>query len=265
MKNYYLELLQLESGATKADIKKAYRRLSKKYHPDINNSEDAKEKFIAINEAYNFLNQVGPTPHRETISYDYDPLAEEYRRKREQAREKARQKAEVEARLKQKMYQRLIAFFNVSSAFILIINLIIMIDYFLPPKQIFVSPQELNEASARARNAGSGRGYHALKFDDFQIKLPEEAYYVKTRKLSSNIYYTPIFHTPLYLIPKTEGTRIYKQQLSLYATFGPAILMIILSGALYFFVLRDPDPKVYLAMFMITLALIQLYINSKYS
>lgn len=265
MKNYYLELLQLESGATKADIKKAYRRLSKKYHPDINSSEDAKEKFIAINEAYNFLNQVGPAPHRETISYDYDPLTEEYRRRREQAREKARQKAEVEARLKQKMYQRLIAIFNVSSAFILIINLIIVLDYLLPPKHIALAPSDLIEASARAREAGSVHGYYTLRFDDFQIKLPEEAYAIKIKQLKSTVYYTPILHTPLYLIANNQGTRIYKQPISLYATFGPAILMILISGALYFFILRAPDPKIHLALFMIVLALIQLFINSRYS
>lgn len=52
MQNKYLEILQLQPGATKQEIKKAYRRLSKIYHPDISKDEFAKEKFIEINEAY---------------------------------------------------------------------------------------------------------------------------------------------------------------------------------------------------------------------
>ena len=52
--NHY-KTLELEQTATKEEIKKAYRRLALKYHPDKNKSPDAHEKFIAINEAYLLL------------------------------------------------------------------------------------------------------------------------------------------------------------------------------------------------------------------
>lgn len=52
--NHY-KTLEIEPTATKEEIKKAYRRLALKFHPDKNKSPDAHEKFIAINEAYLIL------------------------------------------------------------------------------------------------------------------------------------------------------------------------------------------------------------------
>jgi DnaJ-class molecular chaperone len=52
--NHY-KTLGLKQTASKEDIKKAYRQLALKYHPDCNKSSDAHEKFIEINEAYLIL------------------------------------------------------------------------------------------------------------------------------------------------------------------------------------------------------------------
>ena len=54
MTNYY-ETLGVEKDADDSQIKKAYRTLSLKYHPDRNSEEGAKGKFQAINEAYETL------------------------------------------------------------------------------------------------------------------------------------------------------------------------------------------------------------------
>ena len=49
-KDYY-KTLGIEKDATKEDIKKAYKKLAKKYHPDISKEENAAEKFKEVNEA----------------------------------------------------------------------------------------------------------------------------------------------------------------------------------------------------------------------
>lgn len=49
--------LNLPLDIDEAQVKAAYRKLAKKYHPDVNKSEDAKEKFQQINSAYEFLSQ----------------------------------------------------------------------------------------------------------------------------------------------------------------------------------------------------------------
>ncbi len=55
-KDYY-DTLGVDKGASQDGIKRAYRRLAKKYHPDLNkdNTKDAEEKFKEVSEAYEVL------------------------------------------------------------------------------------------------------------------------------------------------------------------------------------------------------------------
>ena len=55
MANSLYETLGIAKGASNDEIKKAYRKLAKEYHPDINKSPEAEEKFKEINAAYEIL------------------------------------------------------------------------------------------------------------------------------------------------------------------------------------------------------------------
>ena len=51
----YYEILGIPTTSTIEEIKKAYRRKARLYHPDINPAPEAKDHFISITEAYEFL------------------------------------------------------------------------------------------------------------------------------------------------------------------------------------------------------------------
>ena len=53
-KDFY-KTLSVSKGASQDEIKKAYFKLAKEYHPDVNKAPEAKEKFATINEAYETL------------------------------------------------------------------------------------------------------------------------------------------------------------------------------------------------------------------
>ena len=54
-KRDYYEVLGLDKSASAQDIKRAYRKLARQYHPDINQEPDAADKFKELGEAYEVL------------------------------------------------------------------------------------------------------------------------------------------------------------------------------------------------------------------
>jgi curved DNA-binding protein len=70
-KDYY-KTLGVERNASEDDIRKAYRKLAMKYHPDRNpNDKQAEERFKEINEAYQVLSDATKRAHYDRLGSDY--------------------------------------------------------------------------------------------------------------------------------------------------------------------------------------------------
>ncbi len=75
-KRDYYEILGVERDTEEKDIKRAYRRLALKYHPDKNPSEDASDRFKEVSEAYAVLSD--PEKRRRYDQYGHAGIDERY-------------------------------------------------------------------------------------------------------------------------------------------------------------------------------------------
>ena len=89
----YYEILGLPNSSSIEEIKRAYRKKARLYHPDINQSPDAKEMFIEVTEAYDFL--IANHEKGELDDKDYFRVVEEWRKYRQ---DRSRQRAQYYAR-----------------------------------------------------------------------------------------------------------------------------------------------------------------------
>lgn len=74
MKRDYYEVLGVSKSATQDEIKKAYRKLAKKHHPDMNKDDkQAEEKFKEISEAYDVLSDDSKKAQYDRFGHSSDP------------------------------------------------------------------------------------------------------------------------------------------------------------------------------------------------
>ena len=103
-KTYY-EILNLPEGASKAQIKKSYRKLVKLYHPDVTEDPNAHEKYLEINQAYGAL--LDPQPKRKTSSSGQSSKAQKWDRYKRDSRKRYAERQAQKAREIELFYKSL--------------------------------------------------------------------------------------------------------------------------------------------------------------
>ena len=122
MLNNYYKILEIDKSASLYEIKKAYRKKVKLYHPDVSKFENPHELFIEVNEAYRCLanlklGKMKPNKKSNTVSYE-DWI--KYRR------EKTRKEADRHARIRYQEFKKS-KIYKTAKAFVQIINYIYML------------------------------------------------------------------------------------------------------------------------------------------
>jgi hypothetical protein len=99
----YFEILGVSKNATLAEIKKAFRKKAKLLHPDVNDSPDAHEKFVLLNEAYDYFQNLKAGKAYSSKKHGYrrqrsnaNPYEQWQRTERKKTRERAREYARMQ-------------------------------------------------------------------------------------------------------------------------------------------------------------------------
>ena len=192
------EVLGVSRGASAEEIRKAYRALAKKYHPDVNSSPDAARMTAMINEAYDVLTSTPKENVYDPFSFTAPPIPEdpvevykrEYKaRKIKEAREKALMKAKFESGL--------YSFIRNLMYLIALFSLLVIADYFLPPRVEVDTPLYGYQRSYRGKRGSGVMSY--MKTSRYELRVPDNLHidydYYAEKKLPLYIEFTPIFNS----------------------------------------------------------------------
>ncbi len=156
------KVLELPSSATLEEVKKAYRKLAKKYHPDMDGGKKSQALFIEIAEAYELLTDYFTNPAKYSIYHNYtateprkttyrsqkysdEELKERINRAREIARQQALEEQEIIFRTYEKTRQTTFKFGHLAIALLcLLINAVLIADYVAPETQRTVQIQSVS-------------------------------------------------------------------------------------------------------------------------
>lgn len=124
----YYSILGLPLNSSLEEIKKAYRKKARLYHPDVNQSPDAKDKFIRVTEAYDFL--MANHSKGDLTDQEFFRIMEDWRKYRQ---DRSKQRAQYYARksfvsFKNSKYYKSTRILNTSSAiFTLAVSVTVMV------------------------------------------------------------------------------------------------------------------------------------------
>ena len=230
MQKDFYKILGLQKGASKDMVKKAYRKLAMKYHPDRNNSKNAEKLFIRINEAYAYLTN---DHHEISDSSHFKPKKTKFTK---QEHEKRMRWAKNYAHLKKIKEDRVnqIAYIQMQNSYVRwlspLVNwlcifsaILIVLDFLvLSTNPVEVSyrsrlnPDNPNNMDIKLYNKGM---VNDVSFSDFSVSGAD----IEDLYSSDGPYFceiTPIFNEQVYISFENNGELIkFFNQSSFYKAF----------------------------------------------
>lgn len=199
MERYY-RILNLSPNASKDEVKKQYRKLVKKYHPDRNPSPIASQKFIQITEAYEAITS-GKAVRKKVYKSSPRPKSkEEMRQERvKKARKRYREKQFKEQLENEKYFQSLMKsnlwrVIKVNAVIGALFAIVLFAEYVLP---VHVVEDEITDAGYVSTMPGGGafgivqtksRELYEIENYNYAIYAAGNDYY----RLESRVFKSPI-------------------------------------------------------------------------
>lgn len=202
MYSKYYKILGLPDKASEKDVKRAYRRLAMRYHPDKSNKVEDHKRFYIILEAYEIITNQRPLPR--TKIYKNSPpkpkqkTREEIIRERmEQARARKKRREEKEAYEQEKYFKKLTTgksylLFRVFCIINACIALCLLIDKLAPTHQV---------TGKITQKEYTGMGFVKVTFDSHKISISESVLISMGIANYIEVNYTPIFRSPVDIHP----------------------------------------------------------------
>lgn len=256
----YYEILGVPVHASEQEIKRAYRRLVKKYHPDTNHSPDAASYMVSINEAYdvlsdpqkrfNYDNRSASFTYVDERSVQEEDPREAYRR--EYINRKTREAREQRAAI-QDAKERLFMILRRVNIPILGFSIILLADYVLPTNTY----KEKAEMGWQMREGDSYKRHQELisymRTENFELAVPNELhvnydYYGDPEWLYIGV--TPIFRIAKNIsVLRGEAYMTWAVRSTVYSTFIPIHYILVLLS-LYVATIRKYSEVHYMLIFL---------------
>jgi len=259
-----VSILGLNSGASPEEIKNAYRKLAKQYHPDVYKL-DKGEKFQRISLAFQFLRENPSPPYQRNSQKRYSNVQENNQKKRRTTyHTRQRTSKTQEAQQKAEMFKWLFSKINPAVYVILFFNVLLAIDYLLPPvkheveiSRIFTVEYLNYRSSGRSQRAYSYKAILSngmeFKFNKNKIgKFDKDATYILER--------SRIFRETEKLTHKKNNEQSFHQEFGLFSVFGFLIPATILLSLSYFYLIKNNDYRLTIFLVVLIITIIQLFL-----
>lgn len=222
----YYSVLGVSESATSREIKDAYRRLVKMYHPDINPSPVADDKMRTINEAYEILAnsqtrnlydlQRRGVPVEKQEETPYERYKREYRQKK-MAQERQRMETLLRWKIRFYGYQRK------ACVFFFAIGVLFTIDYYLYRPAVLQEIKRIDGEEQRETNIET----RDLKVSTSGGLLSE---YNLSKSQQIQVYYSSVFGIPVQVrLPDSTNAYAIRNTLHSFKNILSIIILVFSS------------------------------------
>jgi len=257
-----ISILDLPHGASIDEIKSAYRRLAKQYHPDIYKL-DGGERFKQISASFHFLKESPYPPSPDITSTDSSSSSGVYEEKRRTYRQRQKNKKEREAKQKAAMFEWLFSKIKPVVILILCFNILLAVDFFMQPvtEEVRISRiktvEYLNRQTSKAKRSYS---YKAILSNGNEIQFDREEIAKVRLKDPHLLERSRIFKESLKLTNKDNDKLNLLPKFGLFRVFGFLIPTTIFLAVSYFFLIKNNDHRLTTFLVILVVTILQIFL-----